>query len=186
MTALDGWDNFYVIVGSSGGALIGLQFVVLTLVGDMPITGATPQAVNAFTTPSVVHFGVVLFLSSIISIPWDGMGALAVIWGLVGLGGIIYSLVVTQRMRAQTVYEPVFEDWLFHSLLPLAAYVALAVSAGVAHTHERAALFLVAGTSLLLLFIGIHNAWDIVSYHVFVQKQKQQEAGETDQKEKGK
>jgi hypothetical protein len=27
MTALAGWGNFYVIVGSSAGALIGLQFV---------------------------------------------------------------------------------------------------------------------------------------------------------------
>jgi len=31
MTALGEWENFYVIVGSSVGALIGLQFVVMTL-----------------------------------------------------------------------------------------------------------------------------------------------------------
>jgi hypothetical protein len=28
--ALAAWQSFYVIVGSSGGALIGLQFVVIT------------------------------------------------------------------------------------------------------------------------------------------------------------
>jgi hypothetical protein len=175
MTTLEGWENFYVIVGSSGGALIGLQFVVLTLVGDMPITGATPQAVNAFTTPSVVHFGVVLFLSAIVSIPWEGIEVLAILWGLLGLGGIVYSLIVTRRMRAQTVYEPVFEDWLFHSLLPLGAYAALLAASCAAWSHGRPALFMVAGAALLLLFIGIHNAWDIVSYHVFVQKRNQQE-----------
>ena len=27
MVAISGWDNFYVIVGSAAGALIGLQFV---------------------------------------------------------------------------------------------------------------------------------------------------------------
>jgi hypothetical protein len=183
MTALDGWENFYVIVGSSGGALIGLQFVVLTLVGDMPITGATPQAVNAFTTPSVVHFGMVLFLSAVISAPWEGLEVVGIIWGLAGLGGIIYSLVVTRRMRAQSVYEPVLEDWLFHSVLPLVAYASLAVAAGLVHACQRPALFLVAGAALLLLFIGIHNAWDIVAYHVFVQKQKQQEAGQGNQPE---
>ncbi len=175
MTALEGWENFYVIVGSSGGALIGLQFVVITLVADMPITRATPQAVNAFTTPSVIHFGVVLFLSAIVSAPWEGMKVVAILWGLLGVGGIVYSLIVTRRMRSQTAYEPVFEDWLFHSLLPLAAYTALVVSAGVVHVHERPALFLVAGAALLLLFIGIHNAWDLVSYHLFVQKRKQEE-----------
>ena len=32
--ALAAWQSFYVIVGSSGGALIGLQFVVMTLIAD--------------------------------------------------------------------------------------------------------------------------------------------------------
>jgi len=30
MEALKEWESFYVIVGSSAGALIGLQFVVMT------------------------------------------------------------------------------------------------------------------------------------------------------------
>jgi hypothetical protein len=156
--------------------LIGLQFVVITLVADLPMTGSLPQATSAFTTPSVIHFGVVLFLSAIISAPWGGIAPVAILWGLVGLGGIIYTIIVTRRMRAQTVYSPVFEDWLFHSLLPLAAYAALAISACLAHVHERGALFLVAGASLLLLFIGIHNAWDIATFHLFSQRRKQRDA----------
>ena len=44
MTALVGWENFYVIVGSSAGALIGLQFVVITLIADMPIARGQAQA----------------------------------------------------------------------------------------------------------------------------------------------
>jgi hypothetical protein len=34
VSALAGWQNFYVIVGSSAGALIGLQFVVMTLIAS--------------------------------------------------------------------------------------------------------------------------------------------------------
>jgi hypothetical protein len=64
-TALAGWENFYVIVGSSADALIGLQFVIITLIADMPIARADAQAGGAFTTPSVVHFGVVMLLSTI-------------------------------------------------------------------------------------------------------------------------
>src|SRR5436190_24376937 len=30
------WENFYVIVGSSAGALTGLQFVVMALIPDSP------------------------------------------------------------------------------------------------------------------------------------------------------
>ena len=33
MHELAKWDGFYVIVGSAAGALIGLQFVVMTLIG---------------------------------------------------------------------------------------------------------------------------------------------------------
>lgn len=169
---MNGWENFYVIVGSSAGALIGLQFVVLTLISSRPITRGEAQAGDAFSTPSVVHFGVVLLLSAIISAPWNGIGFVAVLWGLVGISGIAYSLVVARRMRAQTVYKPVFEDWLFHSLLPIAAYAILTISAFVARDHARTALFVAGAAALLLLFIGIHNAWDTVTHLVFVEGRK--------------
>jgi hypothetical protein len=171
MNPLAGWENFYVIVGSSAGALIGLQFVVITLIADTPVAQADAQASGAFATPSVVHFGVVLFLSAVVSAPWNRLTPVAVLWGLVGLGGIAYSIIVARRLRAQTAYQPVLEDRLFHVLLPLAAYGALAVSACVVHSHARLGLFIVAAVALLLLFIGIHNAWDAVTYHLFVRRQ---------------
>ena len=39
-----------------------------------------------------------------------------------------------------------------------------------AGSHLSAALFAIGAAALLLLFIGIHNAWDGVTYHVFVKK----------------
>jgi hypothetical protein len=174
MKALGGWENFYVIVGSSAGALIGLQFVVLTLIASRPVVRGEAQAGAAFSTPSVVHFGVVLLLSAVISAPWDGIVAVAVLCGGVGLCGIVYSVIVARRMRAQTAYKPVFEDWLFHVLLPLAAYAVLAGSAFAARAFARTALFFVGAASLVLLFTGIHNAWDTVMHLVFVQNRGEQ------------
>ena len=172
MTILNGWENFYIIVGSSAGALIGLQFVVLTLIADLPIARGDAQASGAFSTPSVVHFGVVLLLLALVSVPWDGIAPLATLWGAMGLGGAVYTMIVARRMRVQTAYRPVFEDWLFHVVLTCAAYVMLAVSAWAAYPFERQALFLVGAAALLLLFIGIHNAWDTVTHLVFVRKQE--------------
>jgi len=172
MTALAGWENFYVIVGSSAGALIGLQFVVMTLIAQMPASGSDAQAGDAFATPNVVHFGVVLLLSTIVSAPWQKIAIVAVLWGILGLVGVVYALVVAKRMRSQTAYRPVFEDWLFHALLPLIAYVMLAASACIAFSHARPALFMVGAAAVLLLFIGIHNAWDTVVYQVFVKKKE--------------
>jgi hypothetical protein len=173
MTELDAWENFYVIVGSSAGSLIGLQFVVMTLLADAPINQTDPQAGEAFGTPNVVHFAVVLLLSAMVSVPWHGLTIIAVLWGVLGLGGVVYAAIVARRMRLQTVYNPVFEDWLFHVLLPAAAYAVLGVSACVACSHERPALFGVGAAVMLLLFIGIHNAWDTVMYHVFVTRRRQ-------------
>ena len=167
MTALAGWENFYVIVGSSAGALIGLQFVVITLIASRPIGPGPGQCAAAFATPTVVHFGSVLLLAGVATAQWPSITGAAALWGLLGLAGLVYEIVVIRRMRTQSLYKPVFEDWLFHALLPMAAYAALALSAEETRLHPQGALFGVAAASLALLFVGIHNAWDAVTYHVF-------------------
>jgi hypothetical protein len=168
------WESFYVIVGAAAGALIGLQFVVMTLLADKPQL-ATPDAGAAFATPTVVHFSVALLLSAILRAPWHGITAVALLWGAVGLAGVVYMLVVIRRARTQTSYQPDFEDRLFHLLLPLAANAVLVLAAFAARSHEREALFAVAAATLLLLFIGIHNSWDTIAYQVFVRMRQTQE-----------
>ncbi len=62
------WTNFYVIVGSSAGALTGLQFVVIALI-EQARTGASMLEIRAFGTPTVVHFCAALLISAIVSAP---------------------------------------------------------------------------------------------------------------------
>ena len=59
MSELTGWDSFCVIVGSAAAALIGLQFVVMTLIAERPLIRAA-EAGAAFATPTIVHFGAAL------------------------------------------------------------------------------------------------------------------------------
>lgn len=167
MSELAKWANFYVIVGSAAGALIGLQFVVLTLIANRPHM-ASAEAGAAFGSPTVVHLGSALFLSAIMHVPWPAIGFAGTAWAIFGFGGLVYSLIVLRRMVRQSAYNPELEDWLFHCFLPLVAYAALAAGGCIANFHTRAALFTVGGAVSLLLFIGIHNAWDGVSYHVLV------------------
>jgi predicted membrane-bound spermidine synthase len=174
-TTFAGWENFYVIVGSSAGALIGLQFVVMTLIAERLTPSA--ETTDAFATPSVIHFGVVLLLSALVSAPWSGIMAVALLWGLVGLGGIVYTIVVARRMRTQSQYKPVFEDWLCHVHLPFAAYAILVGSAFAARTYSRPVLFCVGAAALLLLFVGIHNAWDAATY-VIAQGRRESQGNE--------
>ena len=160
------WDSFYIIVGPSAGALIGLQFVVLTLIAERPPKSAA-AAGAAFATPTVVYFGMVLLLAAVLRAPWHAIAPPAVLWGAIGLSGFVYVLVVARRMRSQQTYKPGLEDWLFHFVVPLLACAAISISAIAATTHTKEALFGVGGAALLLLFCAIHNAWDAVSYHVF-------------------
>jgi hypothetical protein len=85
---------------------------------------------------------------------------------------MVYEIIVARRMRMQVAYTPEFEDWVFHLLLPFAAYATLVGSAYAARSNIGDALLAVGAAALLLLFIGIHNAWDAVTYHVFTNKRE--------------
>ena len=173
MTPLTLWENFYVIVGSSAGALTGLVFVVMALIADLPPIRGAAETNDAFSTPTVVHFGVVLLLAAIVSAPWTGMAAPSLLCGVCGVVGLVYAIIVARRLRTQSAYQPVFEDWLFHAVAPIASYTALAAS-GFASRISVNALFGVATAALLLLFTGIHNAWDSVTYLVLIRREEQQ------------
>jgi hypothetical protein len=160
ISLLDRWDNFYVIIGSSAAALTGLQFVVMALIGERRRPDAEREALDAFATPTVVHFSAVVLIAAILTAPWPSLASLAYAAGAAGSAGVVYVAIVTLRSRRQHVYAPVMEDWIFHTILPLVAYVIIAVSAAELVRYEAAALFLVGAGVLILLFTGIHNAWD--------------------------
>jgi len=170
-TALSAWESFYVIVGSSGAALTGLQFVVMALIAESPIKGS-PRQISAFGTPVIVHFTAVLLFAAILSSPWQGLRNVSVVLGFFGAIGIVYGIIVTHRAKTQTGYQPVFEDWLWHSILPLVAYTTILISALLLQSHARETLFIIGSAELLLLFIGIHNSWDTVTYVAFTVRGK--------------
>jgi hypothetical protein len=167
MHELTEWETFYLIVGSAAGALIGLQFVVMTLVADR---SPSREGTEAFTTPSVVYFATALLLSALASAPWHGIARLAAAWAAVGAAGMIYALVVARHMRRQDIYAPVFVDWLFNVLLPGASYALLIAAAAFAGEHSRSAIWTAAAVAIFLLLIGIRNSWDVISYHVTVSR----------------
>ena len=103
------WANFYVILGSSGGALIGLQFVVITLIAGRR-QRTQIGALSAFGTPTVVHLTGALLVSAIMSTPWPSLVTLSAAVGACGVGGLIYGAIVIHRARRQTDYEPVWQD----------------------------------------------------------------------------
>jgi hypothetical protein len=172
------WQNFYVIAGSSAGALTGLQFVVMALIANSEM-GSGMQEVRAFGTPTVVHFCAALLISGIASAPWQTLSAAAAALGVCGAAGMIYALSVIRHAIRQTGYKPDAEDWLWYAALPLLAYTALTAAAILLPRHHAWPLFVVAATTLLLLFDGIHNSWDTVTYiTVNHTRKRKKDAGE--------
>jgi hypothetical protein len=169
MAELDEWESFYVIVGAAAGALIGLQFVVMTLMAERPSV-ASAEAGPAFSTPTVLHFSAALLLSALLRAPWHTVTHVALLCGALGVCGVIYILIVLQRMRKQSAYQLDAEDWAFHIVLPLIAYLLLAIMPLPSLAYERETLFAIGTGVLMLLFIGIHNAWDTIAYQVFVMR----------------
>ncbi|HEV2238424.1 MAG TPA: hypothetical protein VGR57_17330, partial [Ktedonobacterales bacterium] len=124
LAPLSAWQNFYIIVGSSAGALTGLLFVVVTLLSGRSREAATWGTLT-FTTPTVVHFAAVLSIAAVLSAPWPATAAPAFLLGVAGATGFGYSLLVLRRMRRRIGYEPVGEDWFYFVIAPMAAYLFL-------------------------------------------------------------
>jgi len=167
-SALAGWGDFYLITGTAAAALTGLQFVVQTLIASGAPRAATgphaEESTAAFGTPTVVHFALSLVLSAVMAAPWPTFGALRAMLVVLGAGALVYAAVVLRRTRRQRIYKPVLEDWVWHIVLPTAAYAAVFVGAFLEGDGAAAPLFAIAAATLLLVCIGIHNAWDTVTF----------------------
>jgi hypothetical protein len=168
------WESFYVITGSSAAALTGLQFVVIVLGAEIGMLRSTTM--RAFATPTVVHFSTVLLISATLSAPWHMLANAGFSLAACGIAGFVYAIMVVRHARRQTAYVPVLEDWVWHGAFPVIAYAALAVAAIGLRRDPELSLFVIGATAVFLLFIGIHNAWDAVTY-IALDRQEKREGG---------
>jgi hypothetical protein len=160
---LNAWTNYYVITGSAAAALTGLMFVAISIVAGRP-SQPSREGVSTFSTPTVAHFSTALITSALLNVPWRSLWHAGVALGIVGLYGVVYTIGVSTRTKRQNSYEPEAEDWIWYALLPLIAYAALVGAAIGLDRRPAPALFAPAAAVLLLIVIGIHNAWDVVTY----------------------
>jgi len=162
---LSNWQNFYMLIGTAAATLTGLMFVVTTLIAGIETHVETLNAgISAFNTPTVLHFGTVLLIAGILSAPWSSFSNISLLLGLFGLGMVFYLIIVMQRMRRVPHYQSTLEDWLWYMALPLLAHIGLIVAAMALPANPALALYIVSAAMVLLLFVGIRNAWDMVTF----------------------
>lgn len=163
---LEKWHDFFVLLGTAAGTLVGLLFVAATVSSGV-FTLERRAPLRMFLSATVVHFSSVLAASLIMLLPvtsWLLLGGIVVICALVGLG---YSLLTMRNsIRDGLITNVDWEDRTWYGVLPFLAYVAeLAVGITLACGAVAGCAVLAACMSLLLV-VGIHNAWDITVWTI--------------------
>jgi hypothetical protein len=162
---LNSWQNFYMIMGTAAATLMGLMFVVTTLIAGIDTHVSTLNAgISAYNTPTVVHFCAVLLLAGILSAPWQTFSTVSLLIGLLGLGMMFYLLIVLRRMWRVPNYQSTLEDWLWYMTFPLLAHVLLIVAAFVLLRSPASGLYILGSAMIVLLLVGIRHAWDLVIF----------------------
>lgn len=160
----EGWENYYLMIGSAAGALIGLMFVVVTLTAGRG-RAETDRGKRLYTSPIVWHLGVILTLSGAAAVPNVSSKLFALVTGglaLLGVGMGIRSAVGIARSPGAP--DAAGFDIFWYGVAPAMVYAGLAGSAlGILRGSAWGATA-VAADLMALLLVSIHAEWDLVTY----------------------
>ena len=165
--ALHEWHDFYLLIGTASATLVGLLFVAAS-VGMRYFTKEREAALKAFLTPTVMHFTSVLLTCLFATAPVRASVPPSVFLLGVGVFGIGYSIRVWINMTRGGFFGTIdLEDRLWYVLAPMTGYLLMSAGAVVVlWVHQGAGLDLIAFTLVLLLLLGIRNAWDMTIWIV--------------------
>jgi hypothetical protein len=141
------------------------MFVASTLIAGIDRHVSTLNAgISAFNTPTMVHFCAVLLVAAILSAPWQAFKDISLLLGLAGLGTVVYLITVIRRMRHVPGYQTPLKDWLWYLTFPLIAFIVLILAAVALPAKPDVGLYTISAVMVVLLLIGIHNSWDLITY----------------------
>jgi len=157
---LEAWNDFYLLIGTAGVTLTGLLFVVVSL-GPRVVANHRATGVRAFISPNAVFFTTTLVVAAVLLAPNLPATAIGAFLCLGAVGSLVYLAYTKAHQRWRGSKLP-FLDWIWFVGLPITSYVLLLVS-GIGFLLQAAlSMHGVALALILLLVIGIRNAWDLV------------------------
>ena len=161
----EGWDSFYLMIGSAAAGLIGLLFVVVTLTQVRELTQAL-RAISIYMTPTVLGLAVVLAASAAATAPQAGLMSAAnvlMLGALAGLGDTVWASVGIRSMRLNAE-PPHWTDFWLYGVVPAVVHLALIGASIGLWLHAPWAVQAIAILLLALLLVSIRNAWDLVTW----------------------
>ena len=154
------WRDFYVMVGTAAGVIVGATFIVASLAAQLD---KREIGMRGFITPTAVHLGSVLVGSALLAVPTLTPLSFAIILGAGGVAGAVYAVAVAARIRKMNLD---LSDIAFYMVLPILAYGAMAAAALMALRHTGPAFETLAASFVGLLIVGMRNAWDMASFMI--------------------
>jgi hypothetical protein len=149
------WANFYVITSAAAATLLGLLFVIITLVAER---GRKDTAsIRIYLTPTVIYFSSVLLISALLTVPNQTRLTAVICICLEGIAGLGYSGSLAIRRASYEQYSDLFPYVVF----PFAAYALMLAGGLLLLQRAQIGLDLVAAGTLALLAIAIRNSWAI-------------------------
>jgi hypothetical protein len=162
---LHAWHEFYTFAGTAAATLMGLMFVVMTLGQRTLATEEGSRATRGFFTPIVVFFATVILVAMIMLIPDTPAAVLGALLTALAVVGLVYMILSGAHKMWQTS-ELGYDDLIWYVVLPYVSYAAVGAAGAAMWKANSLGFYTAAGAMLLLLLIGIRNAWDLVIYNV--------------------
>jgi len=159
----EGWENFYLLIGGAAGALIGLLFIVVTLIQGNE-HGLKLKAAAAYMTPAVAHLALVLVMSAVATAPHltpSVAGFLFLAGALACLGFAGHALYM---LAGGGINASHWTDVWAYGVTPFIAAAALAAAAVAVWFAPDRAVLGIAATLVAILLIAVRNAWDLVTW----------------------
>lgn len=166
----EAWETFYLMLGGSAAALIGMMFVVVTLTAEISVDQIN-RGTTIYHNPTIFHLGVVLAISAVTMVPEHLIAVEAWVIALVGLGGLVYSGATLARMfEDYSFYRATISDKILYGVLPGLLYLLMAAGAAAILRAPEIAAEIIGTATLLLLLVAVRNAWDVATFAVRVSR----------------
>jgi hypothetical protein len=158
---LEGWHEFYGLLGTAAAALVALLFVAASI-GAGYLSAERRSPTRTFTSPIVFHYTYILFLSLAALVPINSDNSLAAVIGVSSVVALVYSAFILAGVLRSAIRD--LDDRLGYGATPIAAYLASLVAAIFIFERSPIGPPLLAGALVLLLLVNIRNAWDLTVF----------------------
>lgn len=160
----DGWDSFYLLVGGAAGALIGLLFIVVTLIHGSDAE-LKLRAASVYMTPTVAHLSMVLLLSALATAPGIPITPTGFIFGGCAFVCLAFTARALFMFLTKTIQASHWSDLWGYGVMPFTACLGLAASVvAIWWAPATWAARGIAASVIFMLLIAIRNAWDLVTW----------------------